>query len=161
MLARALDGLSIEQLKKQPAGPESNPIGWLAFHLIRVHDNNFSNLLGREPIWITEKWYERFGLPSETGSLGGSTLDQVRAFEPASAEVFSAYWEAARAYSREFLLALKDDEIDNPTPPRPGSATPPETYKETIARATSDTSQHIGQIAYARGLVDKHGWYGA
>jgi hypothetical protein len=32
---RALDGLSIEQLRKQPAGPESNPIGWIAFHLSR------------------------------------------------------------------------------------------------------------------------------
>ena len=36
-----------------------------------------------------------------------------------------------------------------------------ETVKATIARSTSDTFQHIGQIAYVRGLVDKHGWYGA
>ena len=101
VLTRALDGLTIDQLKKQPAGPESNSIGWLAFHLIRVHDINFSNLLQREAAWSAEKWYEKFGMMVETGALGGSTLDEVRAFEPASAEVFAGYWEAARARSRE------------------------------------------------------------
>ncbi len=161
VLTRALDGLTFEQLKRQPAGPESNPIGWLAFHLIRVHDINFSHLLKKDTVWSTEQWYEKFGVPAETGNLGGSTLDEVRAFEPAEADVFIGYWEAARARSREFLEALRDDEIDTPTPHRAGSSTPPETYKTTIARATSDSSQHIGQIAYARGLVDQHGWYGA
>ena len=160
VLTRALDGLSIEQLKQQPAGPTSNPIGWLAFHLVRVHDISFSHLLGKEPAWSAERWHERFGVPVETGTLMGSTLDEVRAFEPVAAEVFVGYWEAARARSREFLEALQDDEIDTPTPSSSGSSLPPETYKTTIARATSDTSQHIGQIAYARGLVDQHGWYG-
>ena len=51
VLLRALDGLSVEQLRSQPAGPDSNPIGWLAFHLSRVHDSNFSNLLGKEQAW--------------------------------------------------------------------------------------------------------------
>ena len=31
VLTRAMEGLTFEQLKRQPAGPESNPIGWLAF----------------------------------------------------------------------------------------------------------------------------------
>ncbi len=65
VLTRALEGLTFEQLKRQPAGPESNPIGWLAFHLIRVHDINFSHLLKKDTVWSAEKWYEKFGVPAE------------------------------------------------------------------------------------------------
>lgn len=159
VLTRALDGLSIDQLQKQPAGPESNPIGWMAFHLSRVHDAGFSVLLGKPQLWRSDGWHEKFGLTPETGSLGGSTLDQVRVFNPVSAELLLAYWNAVRERSREFLEGLQEDDIDKPTPPGSGPAN--EVYRTTIARITSDTSQHIGQIAYARGLVDRHGWYGA
>lgn len=159
VLTRGLQGLSLEQLRKQPAGPESNPIGWMAYHLMRVHDVGFSNLLGKEQAFHEQRWYEKFGLPPETGSLGGSTLDQVRAFDPVSADALLGYWQAVRERSREFLTLLEEEDLDKPTPP--GFGPPDETYTMTIARITSDSSQHIGQIAYARGLVDRHGWYGA
>jgi hypothetical protein len=158
---RALDGLSIEQLRKQPAGPESNPIGWIAFHLSRVHDNTFSTLLGREQAWKEDKWYEKFGLTPETTSLGGSTLDQVREFDPISAEVLASYGKAVRTRSHEYLESMADEDIDKLSPSSPPSAPEPETIRLTIARVTSDASQHIGQVAYVRGLVDRHGWYGA
>ncbi len=160
-LVKALAGLSYDQIKKQPAGPDSNPIGWMAWHLTRVHDNNFSNLLGQEPAWTAEGWCQRFGLPPETGTGGRATLDEVRAFDPKGADTLIGYWQAARARSREFLERLLDEDLDKPTPARPGSATPPETFKVTVARVTSDAFQHVGQICYARGLVDRHGWYGA
>ena len=160
VMTRALTGLSPEQLRTQPAGPESNPIGWMAFHLSRGHDANFSNLLGQETAWAAERWYERFGVPADRSSGIGDSLDDVRAFDPIDAETMLGYWEAARARSRALLGSLTDADLDKPTPPRPGS-TMEETVKATIARSTSDTFQHIGQIAYVRGLVDKHGWYGA
>jgi hypothetical protein len=131
----------------------------MAYHLARVHDAGFSNLLGKPQAWREGKWYEKFGLTPETGSLGGSTLDQVRAFNPVSAGLLASYWQAVRERSREFLNGLRDEDLNKPTPPGAGPAN--ETYTTTIARVTSDTSQHIGQIAYARGLVDRHGWYGA
>ena len=161
VMKRALDGLSIEQLRRQPAGPESNPIGWIAWHLSRVHDANFSNLLGQDQAWVAERWHERFGLPADVGSGSGDTLDAVRAFDPVDAETTLGYWEAARSRSRAFLDSLTEADLDKPSPPRPGSSSGPETFQQTVARVTSDTFQHIGQIAYARGLVDKHGWYGA
>ena len=161
VLLRALDGLSLDQLTRQPAGPESNPIGWIAFHLTRVHDRSFSLLSGKEQAFVEGKFFERFGVPPETGSLGGSTLDQVRAFNPVSAELLASYWTAARERSRAFLASLTEADVETPTPPGIGPASPPETYRLTIARVTGDTSQHIGQVAYARGLVDRHGWYGA
>jgi hypothetical protein len=161
VLIRALEGLSVEQLRSQPAGPESNPIGWIAFHLSRVHDKTFSSLLNREQVWVEEKWCEKFGLPPETTSLGGSSLDEVRAFDPVSAEVLARYWEAGRARSREFLESISDSDIQTLSSSSPPSAPEPETIRLTIARVTSDAAQHIGQVAYVRGLVGKHGWYGA
>jgi hypothetical protein len=159
-LTRALSGLSREQITRQPAGPESNPIGWIAWHLARVHDTNFSNLLGTEQAWKAEGWAEKFGLSPETKSGGRSTLDEVRAFDPVDADTLIAYWQAARTRSRELLDKLQEADLDKPTPAG-ASAQRNETYKITIARVTSDAFQHVGQICYARGLVDRHGWYGA
>ena len=161
ILLRALDGLSLEQLCKQPAGPESNPIGWITFHLTRVHDAAFSSLLGRTQIWVQEKWYETFGLSPDTRSMSGSSLPQVREFNPISAEVLAGYWQAARVHSQEFLKSMRDEDIEQVTPVPPAQTVSAETYRLTIARVTSDAAQHIGQVAYARGLVDRHGWYGA
>ena len=161
VLLRALDSMTIEQLRRQPAGPESNPMGWLAFHLSRVHDRSFSQILGKQQAWSEGKWFAKFGLPEETGSLGGSTLDQVHGFDPVGAELLADYWRAARERSREFLTALRDDQLDTPSPEGVGPVGVSETFALTVARVTGDTHQHVGQVAYARGLVDKHGWYGA
>ncbi len=160
VLTRALSDLSEEQLRIQPAGDQSNPIGWLAFHLCRVHDRNFSLLLGEPESWESDGWADRFGLPVETGTLGRATLEEVRAFNPTNSETLLAYWEAARERSRQFLETLSDADLDNSSPIS-DKIPPNETIKISIARVTGDTIQHIGQIAYARGLVDRHGWYGA
>ena len=77
------------------------------------------------------------------------------------AETLAGYWEAARGRSRELLDSLQDSDVDTKTPARPGGSAREETYKITVARVTGDTSQHIGQIAYVRGLVDRQGWYGS
>jgi hypothetical protein len=159
VLTRALDGLSVDQLRMQPAGPESNPIGWLAWHLARVHDTSFSALLGVDQAWVADRWCAKLGLPPETGTGIRSTLDAVRAFDPVDAGTLLGYWEASRGQSRRVLDHLTEEQLSQPSPEGAGPGN--ETFTLTIARVTSDTSQHIGQIAYARGLVDKHGWYGA
>ena len=155
---RALTGLSIEQLKAQPSGPEGNPIGWTAWHLTRTQDMNYSRLLGTEEAWVADGWHERFGLAPDRGTGNGDSLEQVRGFDPVDAETLMAYFEAARAKSRAFLEAVKDEDLEKPS----AVGVPQnETIKISIARVTGDLIQHTGQIAYVRGLVDKHGWYGA
>lgn len=156
VLVRALTGLTTEQLRRQPAGPDSNPIGWIAWHLTRGHDSNFSSLSALEQLWVAEGWRERFRQSIEARGIGDS-LDDVRAFDPVDAETLVGYWKAARARSNVYLDGLSDEDLAQPAP-RP--VTGYETVKLAISRTASDTSQHIGQIAYARGLVDHHGWYG-
>ena len=157
VLERALSGLTPEQLSAQPAA-EGNPIGWLAWHLARVHDSNFSSLLGEDEAWTADGWHRRFGMESNVGTGVGTSLDQVRAFDPVGAETLLGYFGAARAKSRRYLDALAGDALERPSPvgiPRN------ETVAVSIARLTGDLIQHIGQIAYVRGLIDRHGWYGA
>ena len=159
VLRRALTGLSRDQLTVQPAGPESNPIGWLAWHLTRTQDKNYSLLLGEEEAWAAGGWAQRFGLDADRGSGNGDSLDQVRAFDPIDADTLLAYFDVCREKSRRFLDAVTEADLDAPSPASAASAN--ETVRVSVARVTGDLIQHIGQIAYIRGLVDRHGWYGA
>ena len=119
---------------------------------------NYSRLLGTEEAWVADGWHERFGLAPDRGTGNGDSLEQVRGFDPVDAETLMAYFEAARAKSRAFLEAVKDEDLEKPS----AVGVPQnETIKISIARVTGDLIQHTGQIAYVRGLVDKHGWYGA
>lgn len=155
---RALTGLTIEQLKAQPSGPESNPIGWLAWHLSRTQDKNYSQLLGEDELWAAGGWCARFGLPADRGTGNGDSLEQVRAFDPIDSDTLIAYFEAARERSRRFLESVTDDDLEKPSA---AGVVRDETIKLSVARVTGDLIQHTGQIAYVRGLVDRHGWYGA
>ena len=158
VLRRALTDMTVTQLTTQAAGPESNPIGWIAWHLTRTQDKNYSALLGREELWSKDGWYQKFGLPIESGTGNGDSLETVRSFDPINSDTLLAYFDATRALSREFLDSLDADDLNQPSP----SGLPTtEVIKVSIARVTGDLIQHIGQIAYVRGLVDKHGWYGA
>ncbi|HCH35871.1 MAG TPA: hypothetical protein DEU64_04345, partial [Dehalococcoidia bacterium] len=75
VLERALTGLTLEQLTTQPAGPESNPIGWVAWHLARTQDHNYSILLNKPSLWVEKKWHEQFNLPENTGTGNGDSLE--------------------------------------------------------------------------------------
>jgi hypothetical protein len=159
VLGRALDGLTRSQLTAQPAGPTGNTVAWCAFHLARVQDNNYALFAGIKTLFQTG-WNERFGLPADFGSGGGMTIEQVRAFDPADAPTLLAYWQAVRAVTKAYLLRLDDAAIAAPRPASPTMRVE-EDIATAIARVTSDCGQHVGQVAYLRGLLDKHGWYGA
>ncbi len=159
VLERALTGLTLEQLITQPAGPESNPIGWVAWHLARTQDHNYSILLNKPSLWVEKKWHEQFNLPENAGTGNGDSLEKVRAFDPINSDTLLSYFKAARERSREFLDNLTEEDLDSPSPESMRERD--QILKVTIARVTGDLMQHIGQIAYIRGLVDEHGWYGA
>jgi hypothetical protein len=58
-LKQVLAGLTVDDLNRQPA-PDCNSIGWLAWHLTRSHDRNMSEIIGKEQLWIADKWYVKF-----------------------------------------------------------------------------------------------------
>ncbi len=158
VLRRALDGLSHEELLQQPSGPGSNPIGWLTWHLSRTRDTSISNLMQVEQMWVAGGWHAKFGFAATDLQFSRVTPEQVQSFDPVAVDVLLGYYGAVDARARAYLQTLTLEDLERPPPPRPDHSS--DTVAEALARTWSDNLQHIGQIAYLRGLIRGHGWYG-
>ena len=157
ILLLALDGLTDEDLAVQP-GTDSNPIGWLMWHLSRVQDNHVSGMQGKEHAWVTQRWYERFGRDANPGDRGrGHTSEQVGEFRAPDVETLVGYYTAVRTCTDAFLEALTDDDLDRPVPSVTGDGTVP--MRVRLEMTLVDAIQHSGQIAYLRGLIKGKGWF--
>ena len=62
-LARGLSEMKDEDLRWQPSA-DTNPMGWLAWHLTRIQDDHLSALAGREQAWTADGWHARFDMDS-------------------------------------------------------------------------------------------------
>jgi hypothetical protein len=149
-LAReAVEGLDTDELMLVHA-PNTNPIGWLVWHLTRVQDHHVSELVGAEQVWVTDEWAARFGLepdPSNTG-FGHSARD-VEAVRPDGPATLLAYLDAVDARTRAMLQGLAPSDLDRVVDRR---WDPPVTMGVRLVSIADDCLQHAGQAAYVRGL---------
>ena len=150
---QAIEGLTDEQLYQQPS-PDTNSVGWLAWHMSRWKDQFAARAIDSEQGWISQGWPEQFGVePQRTGQ--GDTLEQVAAFHP-SRETLLGYVEAAQRSTIERIATI--------TPERFAEAVVYATGREprplwlSLVGTVSDAGQHTGQIAYLRGLITGYGW---
>ncbi len=159
ILFEALNGLDAEDLARQP-GPDSNPIGWLMWHLTRVQDNHLSAMEETEHVWVRERWYERFGRSDDASDRGrGHTSDEVREFRPPGVDVLLGYYKAVRGRTDAFLDGLSADDLERQVPNIAGDGTVP--MRVRLEMTVVDNIQHSGQIAYLRGLLKGKGWFGS
>ena len=159
LLARCIEGLTVEQLMQQP-DPESNPLGWNGWHLTRVQDHEISNLAGREQAWIEDGWHERFGMPADPDAMGvGDSMDQVRAFQSPEASVILDYYDAVYARTQEYLRTITPEALDRVlNEPR---WDPMPTVGVRLVSVMNDCSMHAGEMAYLRGMLERRQWYPA
>jgi hypothetical protein len=155
-LKHVVDGLSQEKLNWRPH-PETNSIGWLAWHLVRQQDAQIASLAGKEQIWISEGFHARFDRPADTRDIGfGQTPEQAAAFKSPAASVLVDYAEAvvtrSLAYFGRLTEAELDRELDEP------QYTPRPTVGARIVSILEDCLLHAGQAAYLRGLIEGYGW---
>jgi uncharacterized damage-inducible protein DinB len=152
LVRSAVDGLTPEQLTWAPADG-ANPIGWLVWHLTRTQDHHLAELLDREQVWVSGDWAGRFGLatadPRNTGY--GHSAAQVRSIRPESAEVLVGYFTAVATRTREFLGGLTGQDLDRVVDQR---WDPPVTLGVRLVSVLDDDTQHVGQAAYVRGLLE-------
>jgi uncharacterized damage-inducible protein DinB len=147
-----VDGLTPEQLAAR-VGPEANPIGWLAWHLLRVQDDHVAEVAGRGQAWTEEGWADRFGLPFDASATGyGFSAEDVAATRVPSAELLLEYAAAVHARAAEFLRGLSDDDLDRVVDRR---WDPPVTLGVRLVSVVCEVNQHVGQAAYLRGLLDR------
>jgi hypothetical protein len=150
-LREAVAGLSPDQLAHRIA-PGANPIGWLAWHLLRVQDDHVADVAGRQQVWLAEGWEERFGLDLEPTATGyghdDAEVDRVRI---PSAALLLGYADAVHARTAEYLSGVGAGDLDRVVDE---SWDPPVTLGVRLVSVLSDDLQHVGQAAYVRGLLD-------
>ena len=138
-----------EQLLWQPA-PAANHIAWLAWHIGRCEDAQIAPI-GAVPQVYQDGWAKRFALPSGPSATGyGQSIEQVRAFPLTDPSLFTGYYAAVHAATQHVLDGLSDDDL---------SSTVEDSYRVTVAvrlvSIVNDITQHLGQIGYLRGLIEK------
>ncbi|MGY1714161.1 DinB family protein [Geodermatophilus sp. SYSU D01106] len=149
-LRAAVEGLTPEQLAARVA-PDANPIGWLAWHLLRVQDDHVAEVAGSEQVYTAQGFAARFGRPADDTATGyGMSSLEVEALRVPSADLLLEYADAVAARSAEYLGGLTDEDLDRVVDER---WDPPVTLGVRLVSVLSDDLQHVGQAAYVRGLL--------
>lgn len=144
-----VEGLDAAALSWRP-DPDANPVGWLVWHLTRVQDDHLAGVAGRDQVY-PDRWAARFALPYPVDAIGyghsRADVDACRVEDPA---LLAGYHAAVHARTLEVLDGLDsyervvDDRWD-----------PPVTAAARLVSVVNDTTQHVGQAAYVRGLLDR------
>lgn len=150
---QVVEGLDEDQLAFRPDA-DANSIAWLTWHLTRVQDDHIADVAGGEQLWTVGGWVERFRLPFDVGAIGyGQTsaeVGQVRA----SAEMLAGYQDAVHGATVDYLATLQDDDYPRVVDDR---WDPPVTLAVRLVSVLNDSTQHAGQAAYIRGLIERRG----
>ncbi|MFE1027958.1 DinB family protein [Streptomyces sp. NPDC058818] len=146
----AVEGLGPDGLNARPAD-DANSVAWLVWHLTRVQDDHVADAFGLDQVWLSGKWDERFGLGLPRHDTGyGHSSAKVAKVRVDSAGLLTGYYDAVHEQTLGALrsLAAKDLEriVDE-------NWDPPVTLGARLVSVLSDDLQHVGQAAYARGLV--------
>jgi hypothetical protein len=147
---RVLDGLSEGDLTIRPGG-RGNHIGWLIWHLTRVQDDHMADAFDSQQVWTSADWFEKFALPfapEETG-YGQSSVD-VDAVRVGSLDLLTGYYDAVHAQSVEYISGLRAADLDRIVDE---AWDPPVTLGVRLVSVIADDLQHVGQAAYAKGLL--------
>ena len=147
-LRRALDGLTPEERRFQP-DPESHHIDFAVWHMARVEDDWVQRFAQRtDAVWNRDGWPDRLGLPAK-GSGHGYNAEQVTGLPSFDIDQMMAYYDAVREATLRYLDGLSEADLDATPHPerRPGY-----TVGKMFSHVIVEESQHVGQIAYIRGI---------
>lgn len=143
-------GLDEETLAARP-GPDANSIAWLTWHLTRVLDDHVADVAGTEQAWTAQGFADRFALPFDSKDTGyGHDSGQVAAVR-APADLLLDYLRATHEQALRFLDTVGEADLDRVIDTR---WDPPVTLGVRLVSVVNDCTQHIGQVAYVRGLLD-------
>jgi uncharacterized damage-inducible protein DinB len=148
----AVQDLTPEQLRWAPA-ETANPIGWLVWHLTRIQDHHIADLMDTKQVYVSEGWAEKFGLKSDPSDTGYDHVPaEVAAVHAESWQVLVDYYTAVHERTVAYLDGLTDANLDDIVDER---WDPPVTRGVRLVSVLDDDSQHVGQAAYVRGLLQR------
>ncbi|MFC4500955.1 MULTISPECIES: mycothiol transferase [Streptomyces] len=146
----AVEGLDPDGLNALPTAA-TNSVAWLVWHLTRVQDDHVADAFDLDQVWLTQNWEKRFGLdlpPHDTGY--GHSPAQVAKVRVADGELLIGYYDAVHERTLQSLRALTAADLERVVDVR---WDPPVTLGVRLVSVLSDDLQHVGQAAYARGLL--------
>ena len=155
-LESALNGLTVDDLNQQPH-PDCNSIGWLVWHLTRCQDRFMQGLMEEEQLWVKDNWYTKFHrVPDPTDDGWGHRSEDVAAFMSPDNEVLLQYHHAVIEQSKRYISKLSEVELKRKLkyPAYPTTTT----VRASLVGIINDNLQHVGQVAYMRGLLKGKGW---
>ena len=144
-----LADVSSEELVAR-VGPDANSICWLVWHLTRIQDDHVADVAGAEQVYTAAGFSTRFALPFDDDATGyGHSSAEVAAVR-AEAELLGEYYDAVHAATLKFVDGLSDSDLDRVVDTR---WDPPVTLGARLVSVIADDLQHVGQAAYARGIL--------
>ena len=148
----AVDNLAAGELAFR-VDDSANSIAWLVWHLSRITDDHICGAAGREQVWLTGGWVDRFGLPFDPRATGyGFGGDEVGAVQVKSGELLTAYFDAVYEEAVRYVKDLDEDDLSRVVD---ASWTPPVTLAVRLVSVISDDLQHAGQAMFVRGIVER------
>jgi hypothetical protein len=147
-----MQGVDLDLLTKSPALGK-NSMAWLTWHLARIQDHHISELLGVQQIWITENWSPRFGLEPDPSNTGyGHSPAEAAQVQPDHRDALSGYFSPVAQRTFTVLEHVSQNELDRVVDKR---WNPPVTMGVRLISVADDSLQHLGQVAYIRGLYNQ------
>ena len=158
---RVLEGLTAVELAWQPC-PNANSIGFIFWHVTRVEDRLVVHFAqGKPEVWIRDGWHQHWGISAETTGLEYPP-EYVANFPVPELKEMQTYFEAVRQETRTYLqtidtLGFDDRPPRTPYPESSGAVAFFQNYTvgNMFCQLIGEANQHLGQIAYIRGL-QKH-----
>ena len=159
LVTGVVDGLSPQDLSHR-VDPGANSIAWLVWHLSRVQDDHVTAAaaaLGRtdgtEQVWLADGFVRRFDLPfADTATGYGQTSADVARVAGLSGSLLTAYHDAVHARTASFLERVSQDDygvvVDE-------HWDPPVTLGVRLVSVIGDATQHVGQAAFVRGVIER------
>ena len=149
--------------------PMSEEFGWSRFTIsavaaigaivggaaqpILAHRNGEDSVAEETEVWISEGWAERFGISEERTGLGDTT-EQVASFRVPRDQVLG-YAAAAHRAIVERVLKIAPERFDQQIESLYGDPRP---VWRIFAGVIGDSTEHVGQINYLRGMTAGLGW---
>lgn len=152
-LKKALDGLTPDELRYQPA-LHANFIEWIVWHMARVEDR-WVNLVLRQDddLWVKNGWFERFGM-TEDDYGREDTPEMMRAMRRVDMTELMRYYREVREATLAHLDAMTADDMDRKfVHPRRGIEV---SGAWVLGHILVEEAQHLGQVAYLRGMMRGH-----
>ena len=130
------------------AGGHTNSIAWLLWHAGRQMD---AQLNGESQVWHSQGFDSRFNLGELGDTVGyGHTAEQARAVVVEDAALLVEYLSATAAALSEYIASLSEADLDDAIDT---SWTPHVTRGVRLVSMIDDAAQHVGQAAYAAGIL--------